>query len=148
MLSEVRWAGYTLGGSHPGLHVINVRVPDQLDSAFSAATQQKVSAMTVLADPMFLSHRARIADLAVKSRLPTIFNWRQYAEAGGLLAYGPSVEEMWLRAPTFVDKVLLAADCLQPSLVPRYGLRQQLKAGVRRTANQCTAKTSDWRMRK
>jgi len=106
MLSEVRWAGYTLGGSHPGLHVINVRVPDQLDSAFSAATQQKVSAMTVLADPMFLSHRARIADLAVKSRLPTIFNWRQYAEAGGLLAYGPSVEEMWLRAPTFVDKVL------------------------------------------
>ena len=74
MLSEVRWAGYTLGGSHPGLHVINVRVPDQLDSAFSAATQQKVSAMTVLADPMFLSHRARIADLAVKSRLPTIFN--------------------------------------------------------------------------
>jgi hypothetical protein len=47
MLSEVRWAGYTLGGSHPGLHVINVRVPDQLDSAFSAATQQKVSAMPV-----------------------------------------------------------------------------------------------------
>ena len=34
------------------------------------------------------------------------FNWRQYAEAGGLLAYGPSVEEMWRRAPVFVDKIL------------------------------------------
>jgi putative ABC transport system substrate-binding protein len=91
---------------HMQLYVIDVRVPDELDSAFSAATKQKVGAMMVLADPMFLSHRARIADLALRSRLPTTFNWRQYAEAGGLVAYGPSVEEMWRRAPTFVDKVL------------------------------------------
>jgi putative ABC transport system substrate-binding protein len=103
---QLKWTTLAARPLHMQLHVIDVRVPDELDSAFSAATKQKVGAMTVLADPMFLSHRARIANLAVKSRLPTTFNWRQYAEAGGLLAYGPSVEEMWRRAPTFVDKVL------------------------------------------
>jgi putative ABC transport system substrate-binding protein len=103
---QLEWTRLAARPLHMQLHVIDVRTPDELDSAFSVATKQKVGAVTVLADPMFLSHRARIADLAVKSRLPTTFNWRQYAEAGGLLAYGPSVEEMWRRAPTFVDKVL------------------------------------------
>jgi putative ABC transport system substrate-binding protein len=103
---QLKWTTLAARPLRIQLHVIDVRVPDELDSAFSAATKQKVGAMTVLADPMFLSHRARIAGLAVRSRLPTTFNWRQYAEAGGLLAYGPSVEEMWRRAPTFVDKVL------------------------------------------
>jgi putative ABC transport system substrate-binding protein len=103
---QLKWTALAARSLHMQLHVIDVRVPDELDSAFSAATKERVGAMTVLADPMFLSHRARIADLAVKNRLPTTFNWRQYAEAGGLLAYGPSVEEMWRRAPTFVDKVL------------------------------------------
>jgi putative ABC transport system substrate-binding protein len=103
---QLKWTTLAARPLRIELHVIDVRVPDELDSAFSAATKQKVGAMTVLADPMFLSHRARIAGLAVRSRLPTTFNWRQYAEAGGLLAYGPSVEEMWRRAPTFVDKVL------------------------------------------
>jgi putative ABC transport system substrate-binding protein len=103
---QLKWTALAARPLQMQLHVIEVRVPDELDSAFAAATKQKVGAMTVLAGPMFLGHRARIADLAIKSRLPTTFNWRQYAEAGGLLAYGPSVEEMWRRAPTFVDKVL------------------------------------------
>jgi len=103
---QMKWTTIAARSLQIQLHVIDVRGPDELETAFSATTKEKVGAMTVLADPMFLSHRARIAELAVKNRLPTAFNWGQYAEAGGLLAYGPSVEEMWRRASTFVDKVL------------------------------------------
>ncbi|MBI4637986.1 MAG: ABC transporter substrate-binding protein [Candidatus Rokubacteria bacterium] len=88
------------------LQVIDVHDPQGLEAAFSEMTREKAGAVTVLADPMFLSQRARIADLAVKSRLPTTFNWGQYAEAGGLIAYGPSLAELWRRTATFVDKIL------------------------------------------
>ncbi len=72
-------------------------------------TKEKAGALTVLADPMFLSQRVRIAELAAKSRLPATFNWRQYAEAGGLLAYGPNSGDSSRRAATFVDKILKGA---------------------------------------
>jgi len=104
--SELNWTSVAARRLQMQLQLIDVRSPDGLEAAFSAAIKEKVGAMTVLADPMFLSHRAQIADLAVKSRLPTTFNWRQYVEAGGLLAYGPNLEEMWRRAPTFIDKIL------------------------------------------
>jgi putative ABC transport system substrate-binding protein len=103
---QLKWTTLAARPLHMQLHVIDVRVPDELDSAFSAATTQKVGAMTVLADPMFSQPSNADREPCGQTRLPTTFNWRQYAEAGGLLAYGPSVEEMWRRAPTFVDKVL------------------------------------------
>jgi putative ABC transport system substrate-binding protein len=104
--SQLQWTTTAARSLQIKLHLIDVRGPDEFETAFSVATKDKAGAMTVLADPMFLSHRARIAELAVKSRLPTAFNWGQYAEAGGLLAYGPSAEEMWRRAAAFVDDVL------------------------------------------
>ena len=104
--SQLQWTTTAARSLQIKLHLIDVHGPDEFETAFSAATKEKAGAMTALADPMFLSHRARIAELAVKSRLPSAFNWRQYAEAGGLLAYGPSAEEMWRRAAAFVDEVL------------------------------------------
>lgn len=103
---QLRWteiAAHTLGVQ---LQVVDVRDPRELEAAFVAMTKEKAGALTVLADPMFLSQRVRIAELASKSRLPATFNWRQYAEAGGLLAYGPDLADLWRRAATFVDKIL------------------------------------------
>jgi putative ABC transport system substrate-binding protein len=55
---------------------------------------------------MFLSQRRQIADLAIKHRLPATFNWREYAEAGGLIAYGPRLADQWRRVAEFADKIL------------------------------------------
>jgi putative tryptophan/tyrosine transport system substrate-binding protein len=55
---------------------------------------------------MFLSQRRQIVDLAVKHRLPAMFNAREYAEAGGLIAYGPRLADQWRRAAAYVDKIL------------------------------------------
>ena len=58
---------------------------------------------------MFLSHRRQLADLALKHRLPTRFSFREYAEAGGLMAYGPSYTELFQRAAGYVVKILKGA---------------------------------------
>ena len=106
---QLKWTSLAAGPLNLQLQVIDVRAPGELETAFLAATREKAGAMTVLADPMFLGHRARIAELALRSRLPTTFNWRQYVDAGGLIAYGPSLEELWRRAATFVDRILKGA---------------------------------------
>jgi putative tryptophan/tyrosine transport system substrate-binding protein len=58
---------------------------------------------------MLIDNRTRIADHAVRRRLPTVFGPSQFAEAGGLLAYGPSLLDDFRRAPTYVDKILKGA---------------------------------------
>ena len=58
---------------------------------------------------MFSSERRRIADLAANNRLPTMFFFREFVEAGGLVSYGPSFVELWRRAATYVDRVLKGA---------------------------------------
>ena len=81
----------------------------EFESTFSAMTRERAEALIVLADPMFLSERRRIAELAAQSRLPTGFNVRQYVEAGGLLSYGPSLTDLFRRAAGYVDKILKGA---------------------------------------
>jgi putative ABC transport system substrate-binding protein len=104
---QLRWITRAATGLHLQLQVIDVKEPAELESAFSAVARQKLSALTVLADPMLLSQRIRIAELASRHSLATTFNWRQYAEAGGLMSYGPDLVELWRRrAATFVDRIL------------------------------------------
>jgi putative tryptophan/tyrosine transport system substrate-binding protein len=91
------------------LQVVEVSDPAKFDGAFSAMKRKRAEALIVLADPVFLTHRGRIADLAVKSRLPTVFNVAQYTEAGGLIAYGPSLTDMFQRAAIYIDKILKGA---------------------------------------
>jgi putative tryptophan/tyrosine transport system substrate-binding protein len=88
------------------LHLAEVRDSKEFERAFSAMTRERAEALIVLADPMFLSERRRIAELAAQSRLPTAFNVRQYVEAGGLLSYGPSLTDLFRRAAYYVDKIL------------------------------------------
>ena len=91
------------------LQVLDVRDPQELADAFSAMARERAGALLVTADPMFLDLRERIVGLAAKSRLPGMFEWREYAEAGGLLSYGASIADMYRRLATYVDKILKGA---------------------------------------
>ena len=65
--------------------------------------------MSVLGGAMFFAHRVLIADLAIKSRLPTVYLLREHAEAGGLLTYGVDLRDNFRRAAGYVDKILRGA---------------------------------------
>jgi putative ABC transport system substrate-binding protein len=83
--------------------------PDDFDGALGAIVAERAGAVLVATSPMFFGHRHLLAELALKHRLPTIFAFREYAEAGGLMAYGPSYTELFQRAAGYVDKVLKGA---------------------------------------
>ena len=70
---------------------------------------QYVEALTVLPSPMFFNERRRLVDLAAKHRLPAGYPWREGADAGGLISYGPSIADLYRRAATYVDKILKGA---------------------------------------
>jgi ABC-type uncharacterized transport system substrate-binding protein len=85
---------------------VEVRLPDDLDTAFQSLTRERVDSVLVLQDPMFLNERRRIAMLALAARLPTMFGFRGHVEAGGLMSYGIELRANYLRAAEYVDKIL------------------------------------------
>ena len=78
-------------------------------SSHPLMVREAADALLVLADPFFRTHRARIADFAAKSRLPSVSGEREQTEVGGLMSYGPSRLDMFRRAATYVDKILKGA---------------------------------------
>jgi putative ABC transport system substrate-binding protein len=91
-------------------HIVReARGPEAFDGAFTAMTSAHAGALLVLGDAMFRLHRRRLAELAVTSHLPTMYLTRPYVEAGGLMAYGPSLADLFRRAAAYVDKILKGA---------------------------------------
>ena len=86
-----------------------VRGPDQFESAFSAIVARRANALTVLDDPMIIARTRQVADLAATKRLLSIGFSKEYAVAGGLMAYGVDLPAMYRRAATYVDKILKGA---------------------------------------
>ena len=106
-LNGARGAARTLGTE---LRVLEVREPNALESALSAPTARSAGSLLVISDPIFGSVLlGQLAQLAVKNRLPTMYPSRSFAEAGGLMTYGPSFPDNWRRAATYVDKILKGA---------------------------------------
>lgn len=91
------------------LQSVTVRQPADLDRAYEAVTAAGIDALVVLADVFTLANRAKIVALAAQSGLPAISGDREYASAGGLLAYGPNLLAQWHRAATYIDKILKGA---------------------------------------
>jgi ABC-type uncharacterized transport system substrate-binding protein len=91
------------------LHVVEVRGPQELDSAFTALRSLSADALIVLLDPIFISQRTRMVELTATHRLPAMYGFREDAEAGALMAYGPNFPDMFRRAATYVDKILKGA---------------------------------------
>ena len=91
------------------LQSLEARGPSEIESAFAAMTAERAGAVIVLIDSTLIDHRTRIADLAARRRLPMVSGTIETAEAGGLIAYGPSVRDMFRRAAAHVDKILKGA---------------------------------------
>jgi putative tryptophan/tyrosine transport system substrate-binding protein len=86
-----------------------VRTSGELDGAFDAIAREKPDALLILADRVFLHNRKRMMDFATEHRLPSVNAYREVVEAGGLMSYGPSYEDMHRRAADYVDKILKGA---------------------------------------
>jgi putative tryptophan/tyrosine transport system substrate-binding protein len=94
---------------HLQLQSVEVNRPDGFDRAFSAVTTGRAEALTVASSSLAFRNRGRIASLAQKNRLPSIYGLREFADAGGLMAYGPNYAELWRRAAAYVSKILKGA---------------------------------------
>jgi putative ABC transport system substrate-binding protein len=110
--------------------VIEVRDAAGIDAAFAAASRDSVQALFVTQSPFFNTHRVEIAERAVRARLPAIYGFREFADAGGLMSYGPSLPAVYRRFATLVDKILKGASPADlPVEVPtRFELIVNLKA--------------------
>jgi putative ABC transport system substrate-binding protein len=98
------------------LRLHEAREPGEFDGAFAAMAGDRAAALLVAGDAMFFAHRERLAVLALKHRLPAMSTQWQWVEAGGLLAYGPSLPDLWRRAATYVDKILKGARPADPPI--------------------------------
>jgi len=83
--------------------------PEEIDRAFAVMRKEAAAALLVIAEPTLSANRKRIADFALKNRLPAIGTVRDWAEAGFLMSYGTNFHELWRRAATYVDKILKGA---------------------------------------
>src|SRR5262249_17280808 len=101
-LREAEVAAQALGVR---LQSLEARDPSEIDRAFAATIRERAEGLVVLVDVMLGNQRKRIADLAVKSRLPVVSELRRHAEAGGLIAYGPNLRDIYHRVAIYVDKI-------------------------------------------
>ena len=91
-------------------YVADARLPEQYPVAFGTIARGGWQALVVTADPVLSSNRERILQLAARHRLPTIYEWREIVEAGGLMSYGPSLADVNGRVAGYVDKILKGAN--------------------------------------
>jgi len=91
------------------LLTLEVRAPDDIEQAFKAATDARAGALLDLATGLTFPRARQVAELAARNRLPVMYDLRGYVEAGGLIAYGADIREVWRRASGFVAKILKGA---------------------------------------
>ena len=92
------------------LHPVEFRRPDDFDAAFAAIARERVDALITFSDALTYIYAKRVADLTAAARLPAMFAFREVAEAGALMSYGPSIPDMWRRAASYVVRILKGAN--------------------------------------
>jgi putative ABC transport system substrate-binding protein len=105
-VQAVKDAGEKLGVE---LRMAPVRTAEDFDGALASMAAERVGAVLVLGAPLILSHRARLAELALKYRLPSMFGIREPVEAGGLMSYAADLNDLTQRAAVYIDKILKGA---------------------------------------
>ena len=88
---------------------IEVRAPADFDQAFVSARRLRPEALIALGEPLVFTQRGRVIQFAAQDRLPAIFNWREAAEEGALIAYGPDISDLYRRSAVYIDKILKGA---------------------------------------
>src|SRR5262249_23120492 len=89
-----------------GLQVVEARGPEDFDRAFADMSNAHADALAVWTTPVFNLHHRRLVDLAASHGLPTVFPWRFYVTAGGLMSYGTDLADLARRAGAYVGKIL------------------------------------------
>ncbi len=112
-------------------HRAFVREPVDFDEAFAGILQAQADGVWVVGDPVVYLQRGRIAEFALKNRLPTFANFREFVDAGGLISYGASLPDSFRRAAHHIDKILKGA---RPADLPveqptKFEIVINLKAG-------------------
>ena len=100
-LAEIRTAANSLGVN---FQTLEMRSASELPGAFKQATRFR--ALIVLEDPLTFGLRSNIAELAASNRLPAIYGLREHVDVGGLISYGADLSDMFVRAASYVDKIL------------------------------------------
>jgi putative ABC transport system substrate-binding protein len=111
------------------LHRVGVQEPTELESAFSAFLRQRVQAVTVFQDGMFLSQAQPILTLAARSRIPVIYGATEFVRAGDLMGYGVNLPDMYRRGASLVDRILKGAS---PPISPSNSLRSSSWSSISR----------------
>src|SRR5215213_2229753 len=97
------------------LQRLEVRVAQEFAGAFEAAARQHAGAVYAPGDPLTTNRPGLVADLALQYRLPAMMEYREFPQAGGLLAYGPNLPDLYRRCATQVDKILKGGN---PATIP------------------------------
>jgi putative ABC transport system substrate-binding protein len=105
-VKEIAAAAKSSGVSH---RIYSATTPQEIDRSFAAMAKERTDALIVVADPMFFDQRVRIADLAARQRLPSMYGLKEHADAGGLMSYSADFTDLYRRAATYVDKILKGA---------------------------------------
>ena len=105
-LREVELSARALGLR---VQLFEARGPEEFEPAFSEISTSGAGALLLLSTPVFQIAQQRLADLAAKYRLPAVYQFREFVEAGGLMSYGPNSRELFQRAAEYVDKILKGA---------------------------------------
>ena len=91
------------------LQSIEVKQDADFDGAFASIASTRPDALITLAEPLTITHRGRIIDFVARSKLPSMFELREFADGGGLIAYGPNLVDLFRRAAIYVDKIFKGA---------------------------------------
>ena len=110
--------------------VFEARAPADFETAFATSARDRMQALFVSQSPLFFSHRAEVAAMAARVRLPAIYGFREFAEAGGLMSYGANLPSVYRQSARLMDKIFKGASPADlPVEVPiRFELIVNLKA--------------------
>ena len=92
------------------IRLLPARTVEEFDEALAIMRREQVSAFLVISSPLSYSQRARLADIALKQRLPGMWGSRENVEAGGLISYGADLNDLFRRAAKYIDKILKGAN--------------------------------------
>jgi len=106
---QMREVEATAHSMHLRLQYVEAKGPEDFDSAFAAMAREHADALVVGGTSTFLAHRTRLAEFAVKGRLPTMYSFRESVEAGGMMAYAVNMVDFVGRSAVYVDKILKGA---------------------------------------
>ena len=109
--AALKWNEAEVAGRALGLqfYSVEVKAPADFESAFKTATTAHSRALIALRNPLIVNNRKRIADLAIKSTLPAMYDDREFVDAGGLMSYGADLTDLHRRSAIYVDKILKGA---------------------------------------